>query len=250
MTWKKALQILSCAVALAIGALATEQASHTRLLSRAHASGALPEASPLAIDTIETTEETDESVDMVFTTDEVRTSRAVGEALQNGEVITGSTANRLILFTFDDGPDRRSTPRLLRYLDEADLKAVFFVTTNKVEGMGARIRAQAEILRDIVRRGHLVGNHTHEHTPLPLADTPTVITEIETAQDAIEGIIGVRPFLFRPPGGTRSPRVDRLIAERGYTQVLWNIGTGDFQVRTADEVVGIWTRILERRERE
>ena len=96
----------------------------------------------------------------------------------------------------------------------------------------------------------MVGNHTHDHRALPLIDTEQVITEIETAQSAIEDIVGVRPWLFRPPGGTRSPRVDRLIADRGYTQVLWNLGTGDFQVRTAEEVVRIWTRTLIRRERE
>ncbi len=187
---------------------------------------------------------------MVFSSDEVRTAHAVGRHLQGGRIITGGTSNRLILFTFDDGPDRRTTPRLLRYLDEADVRAVFFVTTNKVTEPGARARAQAELLREIVRRGHMVGNHTHEHRALPLIDTPAVLAEIDRAQETIEAILGERPYLLRPPGGTRSPRVDRLIAERGYTQVLWNLGTGDFQVRSADEVVGLWSRVLARRERE
>ncbi len=55
---------------------------------------------------------------------------------------------------------------------------------------------------------------------------------------------------MRPPGGSRSARVDRLLAERGYTDVLWNLGAGDFQVRDAEEVVRTFDRVLERRERE
>ena len=190
------------------------------------------------------------SPDMVFSVDEVRTSRSVGRDLSGGNIITGASKHRVILFTFDDGPDRRTTPRLLRYLDEAKVKGVFFVTTNKVSGLGDRVRAQTELLREIVRRGHFVGNHTHEHSQLPLLSTVQAAFEIETSERIIESIVGQRPWLFRPPGGARSPRIDRLLHERGYTQILWNLGTGDFQVRTAEEVVETWLRILDRQERE
>lgn len=257
--WKATLQLLACAFAAVVGAVGAEQLAHLRSAGpragRARAASvAAPAPPPSSSQRLEDEgedppAEVDEP-DMVFSPDEVRTAHAVGRHLRSGRVITGATSNRLILFTFDDGPDRRTTPRLLRYLDEADVRAVFFVTTSKVTGPGARARAQAELLREIVRRGHMVGNHTHEHQPLPLIDTPAVIAEIDRAQEAIETILGERPYLFRPPGGTRSPRVDRLIAERGYTQVLWNVGTGDFQVRSADDVVRLWSRILERRERE
>lgn len=230
---------------MALGALIAEQVSYVRVVPANTAQAAVRVSTPIEIEA-----DAPIDVDMELSPDEVRTLDAVGSHLAEGRIIEGGARNRVILFTFDDGPDRRSTPRLLQHLDDAGVKAVFFVTTNKVHGPGDRIRAQAEILRDIVRRGHMVGNHTHEHNALPLIDTEQVIAEIETAQSAIEDIIGVRPWLFRPPGGTRSPRVDRLIASRGYTQVLWNLGTGDFQVRTAEEVVRIWTRTLARRERE
>ena len=237
---------------MGVGALIAEQVSYVRVVPKGSTAHAATRA-PAALDDVRL-EEPDEpeldSVDMELSVDEVRTFDAVGSHLADGRIITGGSHHRVILFTFDDGPDRRSTPRLLQHLDDYGVKALFFVTTNKVHGAGDRIRAQAEILRDIVRRGHMVGNHTHDHNALPLIDTEQVIAEIETAQSAIEEVLGLRPRLFRPPGGTRSPRVDRLIADRGYTQVLWNLGTGDFQVRTAEEVVDIWSRTLARRERE
>ncbi len=233
---------------MAAGALIAEQVSYVRVMPAANTAQAAVPQTTLPVD--EVVIEPELPIDMELSIDEVRTFDAAGSQLAEGRIISGAARNRVILFTFDDGPDRRSTPRLLQHLDEAGVKAVFFVTTNTIQGPGDRIRAQAEILRDIVRRGHMVGNHTHSHQALPLIDTEQVIAEIETAQSAIEDVIGVRPWLFRPPGGTRSPRVDRLIAERGYTQVLWNLGTGDFQVRTAEDVVSIWRRTLARRERE
>ena len=44
-----------------------------------------------------------------------------------GLTIGGGSKRRAILFTFDDGPSRRTTPRLLDMLDELGIKAVFFV---------------------------------------------------------------------------------------------------------------------------
>ena len=58
------------------------------------------------------------------------------------------------------------------------------------------------------------------------------------------------PALIRPPGGSRSPRIDGYLATNGYTQVLWNLGTGDVQVRSADAVLDTFRRVLEVRERD
>lgn len=193
-----------------------------------------------------------EPVDVVqeFHPAEQRAREAVGIDLQDGLVVHGSTPHRMILFTFDDGPDRRTTPRLLQHLDNLGVKAVFFVTTSRVSEPGARARSQADILRDIVRRGHFVGSHTLSHTQLPTVDSASVLREVVQAERDIEEITGQRPWLFRPPGGARSPRTDAILAQRGYTQMLWNLGSGDFQVRTPEDVVLTWKRVMERRERE
>lgn len=191
-----------------------------------------------------------EPADVVFSRDEARVRHALGEAFREGRIVTGATPHRLILFTFDDGPDRRTTPRLLRHLDELGVRAVFFVTTQRLHHVGARAAAERALLRDITRRGHMIGNHTVNHEQLPLLDTPTVLAELLGTEDVLLDELGARTWLARPPGGSRSPRVDRVIAGQGYTQLLWNLGTGDFQVRDADAVVETFVRVLERRERE
>lgn len=173
-----------------------------------------------------------------------------GAGMRDGMVITGGTPHRLILFTFDDGPDHRYTPGLLDTLDALGVKAVFFLTARRFEGHTPRERRLAEIARDIVRRGHLVGSHTMDHLQLPLLTGEALDAQVLGSEEVFERVLGERPWLIRPPGGSRSARVDRWLASRGYTQVLWNLGTGDFQVRTSDDVLHTFERVLERRERE
>jgi peptidoglycan/xylan/chitin deacetylase (PgdA/CDA1 family) len=176
--------------------------------------------------------------------------RPFAEPLRDGRVITGSTPHRLILFTFDDGPDPRNTPRLLDLLDERGVKAVFFLTASRIAGETPWQRRNRDIAREIVARGHLVANHTVDHAQLPLLDDAGVLDQVRGADRVFEEVLGSRTWLLRPPGGARSARVDALLAERGYTQMLWNLGAGDHQVRTAEDVFSVWRRVFERRERE
>jgi peptidoglycan/xylan/chitin deacetylase (PgdA/CDA1 family) len=173
-----------------------------------------------------------------------------GEHVREGMVMTGATPHRLILFTFDDGPDLRYTPRLLDRLDRFGVKAVFFLTASRFSGDGPWQLQNRELAREILRRGHFVGNHTVDHLQLPLLEDAEIVAQVEGADAVFERVLGSRSWLMRPPGGARSSRVDAMLAERGYTQVLWNLGSGDFQVRDAEEVFHIWRRVLARRERE
>jgi peptidoglycan-N-acetylglucosamine deacetylase len=167
-----------------------------------------------------------------------------------GRIIEGATPHRLILFTFDDGPERRTTPLLLDRLDAVGIKAVFFLTASRIAGRNAAEREQATLAQEILARGHLVGSHTVDHLQLPLLDDTGATAQVLGAEQIFQRVLGFRPTLIRPPGGARSPRIDVLLAERNYTTVLWNLGAGDFQVKSANEVLDTFRKVLERRERE
>ncbi len=172
------------------------------------------------------------------------------EDLGDGLVMTGATHHRLVLFTFDDGPDHRYTEDLLDALDRAEIRAVFFLAARRMAGTNRRDQDLAEIAREIVRRGHWVGNHTMDHVQLTQVAGADLDEQIAGAERVFERVLGARPFLVRPPGGGRSPRIDAYLARRGYTEMLWNLGTGDFQVRTPEAVVSTFESVLAREERE
>jgi peptidoglycan/xylan/chitin deacetylase (PgdA/CDA1 family) len=164
--------------------------------------------------------------------------------------MTGATPHRLVLFTFDDGPDRATTPLLLDRLDAAGVRAVFFLTGANMRGDNAAQRRNQQIAVDTVRRGHLVASHATNHRQLPLLSDVEVMQEITETEQIFVRVLGDRPWLIRPPGGAHSARIDKILSARGYTTVLWNLGAGDFQVRTAKDVHDTWRKVFERREHE
>lgn len=126
-----------------------------------------------------------------------------------------AAASGIVALTFDDGPDPEVTPRVLDLLDRHGATASFFC-------VGARARRHPALVREIVRRGHSVENHTDRH-PLGFAafGIGGMRREILRAQAALADLTGVPPVLFRAPAGLRSPLLDPVLAGAGLGYVTW-----------------------------
>ena len=175
---------------------------------------------------------------------------ATGDRFPSGLTIGGGSKHRMLLFTFDDGPSRRTTPRLLDLLDELGITAVFFVTSESFGNGNPWEREHAEIVRDIVRRGHMIGDHTETHRQLPLLNNAAIDAELRRSAGKIAWTLGRRPRLIRPPGGALSKRVEQILGEHGYSSVMWGIYPADLEAQSADEIVRMFFHVLERQERE
>ncbi|NND29512.1 MAG: polysaccharide deacetylase family protein [Myxococcales bacterium] len=173
-----------------------------------------------------------------------------GLRFPSGLTIHGGTKRRAILFTFDDGPSNRTTPQLLDLLDDLGIKALFFVTSESFGNGNPYERRHTKIVREIVRRGHLVGSHTETHRQLPLLGNDEIQAELAITERKLHRAVGRAPRLIRPPGGALSKRVERVLGELGYTSVMWAVYAGDLEAKTPDDVVRTFFRVLDRRERE
>ncbi|MFN0038735.1 MAG: polysaccharide deacetylase family protein [Burkholderiales bacterium] len=143
-----------------------------------------------------------------------------------------------IALTFDDGPDPLVTPRVLDLLDRHGAKASFFV-------VGEKALAHPELVREIVRRGHSVENHSHRHSNFfGFFGWSALRQEIETAQSAIEDIIRRRPVFFRSPMGIRNPILDPVIATLGMQYITWTRRGFDTVTPNANKVLARLTRGL------
>src|SRR5690606_23326586 len=91
----------------------------------------------------------------------------------------GQAADKLIALTFDDGPSRKFTPKILRILREKNAKATFFV-------VGANAALEPDILREIYADGHDIGNHTFTHPDLTAAPAAQLDLELNATQRVIE----------------------------------------------------------------
>lgn len=146
-------------------------------------------------------------------------------------------AVREILLTFDDGPRLDLTPKVLDMLDQRGIKAVFFVNGWRFQGKGPDREQARAMLRDIMRRGHLVGNHTVHHYFLCGKKGPTIAAkEIEENAVLIEEAIGMRPLLFRTPYGAHCPTLSETLKSLGIRPIGWDIDPQDWRLRDPDKV--------------
>jgi peptidoglycan/xylan/chitin deacetylase (PgdA/CDA1 family) len=136
-------------------------------------------------------------------------------------VVQGPPGARGVVLTFDDGPDPASTLRVLEALDAARAKATFFVVARKAE-------EHPEIIRDIIRRGHAVGLHSYAHDRLfALRSTASVREDLQRGLRVLEGLVGQRPTLFRPPVGHTNPSIARAVDDLDLLVVGWSVSGRD-----------------------
>jgi peptidoglycan/xylan/chitin deacetylase (PgdA/CDA1 family)/SAM-dependent methyltransferase/uncharacterized protein (DUF2062 family) len=139
-------------------------------------------------------------------------------------VSRGKKGERGISLTFDDGPDPRVTPPLLDLLERHSLTATFFVT-------GKNAERYPEIVREILSRGHSVGNHSCNHMPfLMLKGIKTLKAEVESAQTMLARF-GIVPLAFRPPVGITNPNLRRVLLELGMFCVNFSCRPSDMSNR-------------------
>ncbi len=144
----------------------------------------------------------------------------------------GSPAHRAIALTFDDGPSE-STPALLDLLEAQQVPATFFQC-------GANIRRLPEIARQVVERGHEIGNHSDSHAAMYLRSADFILREFAGAQDTIGETLGVRARLLRAPFGTRWFGFDSMQRKLGLCGVMWTVIGRDWVLdagRVADRVL-------------
>jgi peptidoglycan/xylan/chitin deacetylase (PgdA/CDA1 family) len=126
-----------------------------------------------------------------------------------------AAARMEVSLTFDDGPDPEVTPRVLDLLDRHQAKASFFC-------VGEKVAANPDIVKEIVRRGHHIENHSHRHSrAFAFYGLFRLKREVRSAQAIIAGITGRAPRFFRAPMGLRSPLLDPVLAKCGLHYVSW-----------------------------
>ena len=133
----------------------------------------------------------------------------------------GSTSQKRIALTFDDGPHPRYTAQILDILAEFGVCATFFA-------VGTNAEAYPELILREIEEGHEVGNHTYHHNHVAKLSGEALCKDILSCTEALEKITGRHIRLFRPPEGVCSEALKEICEERDMTIVLWSVDTRDW----------------------
>lgn len=136
-----------------------------------------------------------------------------------------------VWLTIDDGPDAHDTPRILDLLDRHGARATFFI-------IGERAARWPHLVQEIVRRGHMIGHHTHTHPARTFwcASPRRLAAELDQTLDVLERV-GIRPTLFRAPVGIKHLFLAHALAVRGLRYIGWSVRSGDCRAASPERLV-------------
>ncbi len=147
-----------------------------------------------------------------------------------GRTFTGlARGSRKIALTYDDGPNDPHTLRLLEALARHGVQATFFLIGRHAEDL-------PDLVNEIAKAGHVIGNHTFSHPLLIFKSTSEIRGELLRCQTVLDDAIGNHSNLFRPPFGGRRPAVLRIARELGLEPVMWNVTGYDWNAPPADKI--------------
>lgn len=152
----------------------------------------------------------------------------VDKAAQNADGSAGNLDGmRTVYLTFDDGPSD-NTDEILDILKKYNVKATFFVVAKKDEESVRRYNR-------IVDEGHTLAMHSYTHIYNQIyADMDSYRQDVLSLQDFLYEVTGIRPVIYRFPGGSSNTvmNVDiqeciSFLDEQNITYFDWNVSSGD-----------------------
>lgn len=145
-------------------------------------------------------------------------------------LLRGSAASGQVALTFDDAPDTTFTPQVLDVLKKYQVRATFFL-------VGAQAEKHPEMVKRIVREGHVIGNHSYSHKLFTKLSDDLFQSQVLQTQQTLKRLIGYSPRLLRPPYGEISESQLLWASEHGYRIVNWNVDSLDWKQLGQEKVI-------------
>jgi len=135
------------------------------------------------------------------------------------------SADKTVYLTFDDGPTPEVTEWVLSQLDQFNAKATFFC-------IGYNIAHNRSIFEQTIAAGHTIGNHTYNHMNGWHTEDHIYL---ENVQQCEAEMAGINKNLFRPPYAKLSRVQSKVLLDKGYKIVMWDVLSADFDQTISKE---------------
>lgn len=132
---------------------------------------------------------------------------------------------KLIAFSFDDGPSRKNTEKILKALDKNNARATFFM-------LGQNAKYYPDLVKKVEESGNEVAGHSWNHPLLTKLGKKGVKKQMSQMNEAIASVTGSDVGLLRPPYGSINGTVKKTVKD---PLILWSIDTLDWKTLNADK---------------
>lgn len=133
------------------------------------------------------------------------------------------TKEKVLYLTFDAGYENGYTAKILDVLKKQKVPAAFFLVGNYLE-------TNPELVKRMVKEGHIVGNHTFHHPDMSQISTMEDFSkEIGDLEKLYQKTTGekMKPF-YRPPQGKYSEKNLKMAKKLGYHTIFWSLAYVDW----------------------
>jgi peptidoglycan-N-acetylglucosamine deacetylase len=126
---------------------------------------------------------------------------------------------KVVALSFDDGPSQL-TSRFVAMLRANHAVATFFMVGDQLSG------AYRRTLLTELRNGDALGDHTWSHPDLVTAGSTR--SQLQRTLQAIRGLSGYTPCVFRPPYGAYNAGIVKTTRSLGLATITWEVDPGDW----------------------
>lgn len=146
------------------------------------------------------------------------------------------TADKKLAITIDGVWGAEKTPQILDLFAKHNVKITFFFG-------GYWLEKYPEMVKEIVSKGHEIGNHTYTHPHCNSLSPAQLRSELRKTSELIEELTGTWPRFFRPPFGEYNNQVIQICQQEKYQVIQWSIDSLDWKDPGVHFIV---KRVLER----
>lgn len=165
------------------------------------------------------------------------TLRGPGNGSRGGVLFSVPVTEKLVAFTFDDGPSPNLTPAVLDLLDQYSGRATFFP-------IGRELVKYPDLAARVLAEGHEMGCHTFNHVYLKSRGEERLKTELDLCDQVFPETVGIRPGLFRFPGLSYTEAQVKLATQRGYSVVSCSLDSYDWRIKDAKQLAKRVTSLI------
>ena len=133
------------------------------------------------------------------------------------------TKEKVLYLTFDAGYENGNTAKILDALKKHQAPAAFFL-------VGNYLKTSPELVKRMVKEGHIVGNHTFHHPDMSQISTmETFSKELGDLEKLYQQTTGqeMKKF-YRPPQGRYSEKNLEMAKKLGYHTIFWSLAYVDW----------------------